>query len=169
MGWDPLNDCLYAYTKTFGYNEVGCRTNAVLYLQVSITGQLVIFSTRARLFFFQSRPSAWLISAFFVAQLIATIFAVYVDFGAVATSGPIGWGWAAVVWVWSLVWYAPVDLVKIAASSLFHGNPWKSTTESRAMLHMALNGGASHLGANAGSRVAGNSKAFAARVSKHRG
>mmetsp|Transcript_103588 Transcript_103588/g.322799 ORF Transcript_103588/g.322799 Transcript_103588/m.322799 type:complete len:449 (-) Transcript_103588:21-1367(-) len=55
--YDVNNDCLSAYQATYGYNTRGCMTHGVLYLQVSITGQMVIFSTRARLFFFQDRPS----------------------------------------------------------------------------------------------------------------
>ena len=156
------NDCLVAYQKTFGNNQIGMMTNAAIYLQVSITGQLVIFSTRARLFFFMDMPSPWLMSAFVVAQLIATLIAVYANWPFTAIQ-PMGWGWAAIVWVWSILWFIPLDLFKIAVSWAINGNPWTGLTEHRKALNFALNGGASHLGSKGGSRmgVAQNSRAYA--------
>jgi len=53
------------------------RLNGIMYLQVSITGQLVIFNTRTRSFFWTTRPSYFLMAAFVVAQLVATFIAVY--------------------------------------------------------------------------------------------
>lgn len=161
LRYAPENDCLSAYQATYGNNFVGRRLNAVVYLQVSITGQLVIFSTRSRTFFFQGAPpSPWLMGAVALAQFVATFLVVYADWPFTAIS-PIGWGWAGIIWVWSIIWFLPVDLWKIVTLWLLYGNPWKAASEQRLMLSLAVNGGASHLGSRAGSRRAPNSRAYA--------
>mmetsp|Transcript_2293 Transcript_2293/g.4200 ORF Transcript_2293/g.4200 Transcript_2293/m.4200 type:complete len:388 (-) Transcript_2293:272-1435(-) len=161
LRYAPENDCLSAYQATYGNNFVGRRLNAVIYLQVSITGQLVIFSTRSRTFFFQGAPpSPWLMGAVALAQFVATFLVVYADWPFTAIS-PIGWGWAGIIWVWSIIWFLPVDLWKIVTLWLLYGNPWKAASEQRLMLSLAVNGGASHLGSRAGSRRAPNSRAYA--------
>ncbi|GBG30539.1 Plasma membrane ATPase [Hondaea fermentalgiana] len=161
LRYAPENDCLSAYQATYGNNDIGRRLNAVIYLQVSITGQLVIFSTRSRTFFFQGAPpSPWLMGAVALAQLVATFLVVYADWPFTAIA-PIGWGWAGIIWVWSIIWFLPVDIVKITTLWILYGNPWKAASQQRLMLSMAVNGGASHLGSRAGSRKAPNSRAYA--------
>ena len=77
----------------------------------SIIGQLAIFSARTNgVFFFQLRPSLFLVLAFIGAQFVATIIAVYGDWGFTEMHG-VGWGYAAVAWVWSLVWFLALDTV----------------------------------------------------------
>jgi H+-transporting ATPase len=49
--------------------------------------------------------------AFCLAQLIATIIAVYGDWGFTHVKGVSG-GWIGIVWVWNIIWYIPLDLVK---------------------------------------------------------
>ncbi|GJZ11724.1 plasma membrane ATPase [Tanacetum coccineum] len=51
---------------------------SALYLQVSIISQALIFVTRSRSWSFIERPGLLLLFAFFVAQLIATLIAVYI-------------------------------------------------------------------------------------------
>jgi H+-transporting ATPase len=43
-------------------------------------------------------------------RVIGTIIAVY-GFGLMT---PIGWGWAAIAWVYALIWFVFNDAVKIA-------------------------------------------------------
>jgi H+-transporting ATPase len=157
--YDPMNNCQAGYIGTYGYSDASRRLNAVIYLQVSITGQMVIFSTRARLFFFMDQPSYYLMGAFLVAQLVATFLVVYADWPFTAIQA-IGWGWAAIAWVWSIVWYLPLDLIKMGVYGALYGNPWAHMADHKKMLNLALNGGASNLGSRAGSRT-GNSQAFA--------
>lgn len=64
---------------------------SLMYLQVSVSGQLIIFSTRSRNFFFTSLASPFLIGAFVIAQLIATLIAVYASWEFTQIHG-IGWG-----------------------------------------------------------------------------
>lgn len=164
--FDPINDCLSAYQETYGFNEIGRRTNSAIYLQVSITGQIVIFSTRSRTFFWQGeKPGLALVAAFFTAQLIVSLIAGLADWPFTAIF-PTGAGWVAIVWVWSILWALPLDLVKISVSWLMYGNPWAHVAQQRQMFNMAINGGGSNLGSRAGTRKAPNSRAYAAASHK---
>ena len=55
--------------------------HSIIYLQVSTISQALIFVTRSRKFFFMDRPSLILVTAFAVAQLVATLIAVYANWG----------------------------------------------------------------------------------------
>jgi hypothetical protein len=73
--------------KYFAGNPVDAasmKLNSIMYLQVSITGQLVIFNTRTRSWFWTTRPSAPLMCAFVIAQVVATMISVYADWFVVA-------------------------------------------------------------------------------------
>lgn len=72
---------------------------AVIYLQVSIQSQALIFVTRARTWSFKDQPSLLLVAAFFLAQLVATLIAVYAHWEFAKIKG-CGWGWAGVVWLY---------------------------------------------------------------------
>jgi H+-transporting ATPase len=82
-------------------------------LQVSTISQALIFITRAHGLFFTERPSLILVVAFAIAQLVATFIAVYADWGFTNIKG-CGWGWAAVIWIWNIVWFFPLDAVKVS-------------------------------------------------------
>uniref|UniRef100_A0ACD5TUH2 Uncharacterized protein n=1 Tax=Avena sativa TaxID=4498 RepID=A0ACD5TUH2_AVESA len=57
------------------------RISSAMYLQVSIISQALIFVTRSRGVSFLDRPGALLVCAFAVAQLVATLVAVYATVG----------------------------------------------------------------------------------------
>ncbi|BBN01706.1 hypothetical protein MPTK1_2g09650 [Marchantia polymorpha subsp. ruderalis] len=90
---------------------------SAIYLQVSIVSQALIFVTRSRGWSFLERPGLLLLTAFAVAQLTATLISVYMTLS-FARLKPIGWGWAGVVWVYSIITYIPLDLIKFASASL---------------------------------------------------
>ncbi|KAF4350731.1 hypothetical protein F8388_000761 [Cannabis sativa] len=71
--------------------------NSALYLQVSIISQALIFVTRSRSWSFVERPGFLLLGAFIAAQLVATLIAVYSNWGFARIQG-IGWGWAGAIW-----------------------------------------------------------------------
>lgn len=75
------------------------QETAVVYLQVSIVSQALIFVTRSRNWSFMERPGFWLLGAFIVAQLVATVIAVYASWDFAKISG-CGWGWAGVIWLY---------------------------------------------------------------------
>jgi H+-transporting ATPase len=73
--------------------DVTGRINSVIYLQVSIISQALIFITRSQGFFFTERPTLLLVAAFLIAQLGSTFIAVYANWGFTRLGG-CGWGLA---------------------------------------------------------------------------
>ncbi|XP_058723370.1 plasma membrane ATPase 4-like [Vicia villosa] len=98
---------------------------AALYLQVSIVSQALIFVTRSRSWSYVERPGMLLLGAFLIAQLIATLIAVYANWGFARIQG-IGWGWAGIVWIYSIVFYIPLDVIKFATRYFLSGKAWSN-------------------------------------------
>jgi len=103
---------------------------AALYLQVSIVSQALIFVTRSRSWSFVERPGFLLMFAFLAAQLVATVIAVYATWGFARIKG-VGWGWAAVVWLYSIVFYFPLDILKFATRYVLSGKAWLNILENK--------------------------------------
>ncbi|KAI8018065.1 Plasma membrane ATPase 4 [Camellia lanceoleosa] len=103
---------------------------AALYLQVSIVSQALIFVTRSRSWSFVERPGLLLVSAFIIAQLVATLIAVYANWEFADMKG-IGWGWAAVIWIYSIVFYIPLDVFKFLIRYALSGRAWDNLLENR--------------------------------------
>ncbi|KAK0220191.1 hypothetical protein IW262DRAFT_1555700 [Armillaria fumosa] len=87
------------------------QLHMVVYLQVAIISQALIFVTRSHGFFFMERPSAALFFAFCIAQLVSSIIAAYGDWGFTEIHSISG-GWIGIVWVWNIVWFFPLDYIK---------------------------------------------------------
>ena len=75
------------------------QLHMIVYLQVAIISQALIFVTRSHGFFFMERPSAALFCAFCLAQLISSIIAAYGNWGFTQIHAVEG-GWIGIVWVW---------------------------------------------------------------------
>jgi H+-transporting ATPase len=75
------------------------QLHMIVYLQVAIISQALIFVTRSHGFFFMERPSFALLGAFCIAQLVSSIIAAYADFGFTQIQS-ISAGWIGIVWVW---------------------------------------------------------------------
>ncbi|KAG2536051.1 hypothetical protein PVAP13_9NG154000 [Panicum virgatum] len=103
---------------------------SAVYLQVSTVSQALIFVTRSRSWSFVERPGFLLVFAFLVAQLIATLIAVYANWGFTSIKG-IGWGWAGVVWLYNLVFYFPLDILKFLIRYALSGKAWDLVIEQR--------------------------------------
>jgi H+-transporting ATPase len=86
----------------------------LMYLKLSVAGHLTIFLTRTRGPFWSIKPAKILWIAVVGTQVIATLIAVY---GAFMT--PLGWGWAAFVWAYALVWFLINDRIKLLAYRIF--------------------------------------------------
>ena len=54
---------------------------------------------------------------------IATLIAVYADWGFAQIKG-IGWDWAGVIWLYSIVFFIPLDLFKIFIRYVLSGKAW---------------------------------------------
>ncbi|CAN1318471.1 ATPase 8, plasma membrane-type [Linum perenne] len=104
------------FSDTFGVRSIrGKHTEltSALYLQVSIISQALIFVTRSRgwSISYVERPGILLVVAFLIAQLLATIIAVYAKWDFAGVEG-IGWGWGGIIWLFSIITYIPLDILK---------------------------------------------------------
>lgn len=85
-----------------GYDEKdpnNPKIHMIIYLQVAIISQALIFVTRSHGFFFMERPSTALLLAFCLAQLVSSIIAAFADWGFTNIQGISG-GWIGIVWIW---------------------------------------------------------------------
>ncbi|XP_074556627.1 plasma membrane ATPase-like isoform X4 [Curcuma longa] len=98
---------------------------AALYLQVSIISQALIFVTRSRGWCFTERPGFLLCTAFVIAQLVATLISVYANWNFAHIKG-CGWGWAAIIWLYSFLTFIPLDWIKFAIRYVLSGKAWDS-------------------------------------------
>lgn len=110
------------------------QLHMIVYLQVAIISQALIFVTRSHGFFFMERPSTALLVAFALAQLISSIIASFADWGFTKIHS-VSAGWIGIVWVWvcrfllqciisgvsygyailqNIVWFIPLDWIKFA-------------------------------------------------------
>lgn len=103
---------------------------AALYLQVSIISQALIFVTRSRSWSFVECPGFLLMIAFILAQLVATAIAVYANWSFARIQG-IGWGWAGVIWIFSIVTYFPLDILKFIIRYALSGHAWDNLLQNK--------------------------------------
>ncbi len=109
------------FTDKFGVSNItepnDYELHMIIYLQVAQISQALIFITRSHSWFFVERPSTALIFAFCLAQLISSIIAAYGDWGFSDVKGVSG-GWIGIVWVWNIIWFFPLDLIKFGMRAL---------------------------------------------------
>ncbi|KAE8662926.1 Plasma membrane ATPase [Hibiscus syriacus] len=61
---------------------------------------------------------------------IATLLAVYANWGFARIKG-IGWGWAGVIWLYSLVFYFPLDVLKFGIRYFLSGKDWNNLIQNK--------------------------------------
>ncbi|RZR71684.1 hypothetical protein BHM03_00006356 [Ensete ventricosum] len=104
------------FSEAFGVRSIKENTSeltAALYLQVSIISQALIFVTRSRSWSFVERPGLLLVFAFIAAQL------------------GIGWGWAGVIWLYTLITYFPLDVLKFIIRYALSGRAWDNFLQNK--------------------------------------
>ncbi|CAL1375940.1 unnamed protein product [Linum trigynum] len=106
---------------------------SAVYLQVSTISQALIFVTRSRSWSFVERPGMLLMIAFIIAQLIATAISALANWG-FAGIHSIGWKWTAVIWVYNIVTYLLLDLIKFAVRYCLSGRAWGLVYNQRTAL-----------------------------------
>ena len=111
----------YLGDKVFHLDHAHLQT--LMYLTLSVAGHLTIFLARTRGPFWSIRPARILLLAVLGTQALATLIAVY---GVFMT--PLGWGYAALVWGYALVWFLLTDRVKLVAYRIL--DPVKIETPS---------------------------------------
>ncbi|KAH0900408.1 hypothetical protein HID58_049976 [Brassica napus] len=125
------------FPRTFGVSTLEKTAHddfrklaSAIYLQVSIISQALIFVTRSRSWSYVERPGMLLVIAFMLAQLVATLIAVYANWSFAAIEG-IGWGWAGVIWLYNIVFYIPLDIIKFLIRYALSGRAWDLVIEQR--------------------------------------
>ncbi|XP_074263141.1 ATPase 7, plasma membrane-type-like isoform X1 [Silene latifolia] len=125
-----LNQYTHDMTKPEVVKELHQRMASAIYLQVSTISQALIFVTRARGWSFTERPGFLLVAAFLIAQLIATIISATVNWD-LAGIRAIGWGWSGVIWLFNIVTYMFLDLIKFGVRYALSGKAWHRTFNER--------------------------------------
>ncbi|KAH9670570.1 ATPase 11 plasma membrane-type-related [Citrus sinensis] len=123
--------------RTFGISSLNKKDvddwrklASAVYLQVSSISQAHLFVTRARSWSYVECPVLFLALAFFVAQLTATLIAVYATWSFATIEG-IGWGWAGVIWLYNIIFYIPLDFIKFFIRYVLSRNFWDLVFEQR--------------------------------------
>jgi len=91
--------------------------NGLIYLQVSISSMATIFVTRSRGFSWLDRPGTLLFVAFCASQTASSILGAFgltgqYPLNGVTMFGGCGWGYVLVAWIWCLIWFFPMDILK---------------------------------------------------------
>ena len=68
---------------------------------------------------------------------MATFLAVYANWGFARIEG-MGWGWAGVIWLYSLVTYVPLDILKFAIRYVLSGKAWDNLLENKVICSSLL-------------------------------
>ncbi|KAL4328595.1 hypothetical protein AHAS_Ahas13G0215800 [Arachis hypogaea] len=121
------------FSKHFGVSDISTseeQLNSALYLQVSIISQALIFVTRSRGWSYCERPGFMLVGAFLAAQLVATLIAVYAHWDFAKIHG-VGWEWAGVIWLYSIVTYIPLDILKFIIRMGLSGSAWDNMLNNK--------------------------------------
>lgn len=61
---------------------------------------------------------------------VATLIAVYANWEFARISG-IGWGWAGIVWAYSIIFYIPLDILKFAIRYTLSGKAWDNLLQNK--------------------------------------
>lgn len=48
----------------------------------------------------------------------------------------MGWGWAGVIWIYSIVTYVPLDVLKFGIRYALSGKAWDTLLENKVCLQM---------------------------------
>ncbi|KAG5243773.1 hypothetical protein OIU77_030836 [Salix suchowensis] len=121
------------FSEKFGVRTIRGKPDeltAALYLQVSIISQALIFVTRSRSWSFVECPGLLLVGAFIAAQMVATLIAVYASWSFARIEG-IGWGWAGIIWLFSIITYIPLDIIKFIIRYALTGKAWDNLLQNK--------------------------------------
>lgn len=65
-----------------------------------------------------------------MANQVATVIAVYAHWDFARING-VGWGWAGAIWVFSIVTYIPLDILKFLIRLGLSGRAWDNMLENK--------------------------------------
>ncbi|GAY55516.1 hypothetical protein CUMW_164790, partial [Citrus unshiu] len=122
----------YTVMRTFGVSSLNKKmwtTGENLPRQYTCN-QAHLFVTHARSWSYVKCPVLFLALAFCVAQLTATLIAVYATWSFATIEG-IGWGWAGVIWLYNIIFYILLDFIKFFIRYVLSRNFWDLVIEQR--------------------------------------
>lgn len=61
---------------------------------------------------------------------VATLIAVYANWAFARVKG-CGWGWAGVIWLYSIIFYFPLDIMKFAIRYILSGKAWNNLLDNK--------------------------------------
>jgi len=96
----------------------------LIYCQLSVGGLATIFITRSYGISWLDRPGLPVVCAFVVSQVLSSVIGAYGLNGFNGFDGA-GWGYVLVAWVWSLMWYFPLDFAKTLINTFTKSMTWK--------------------------------------------
>jgi len=89
---------------------------SLFFAKLVVAGHGTIYNTRIDDWFWRRPWPSWkLFGATFFSRVAGTLIAVY-GFDLIR---PIGWGWAAAIWIYSLTWFIFNDMVKVAVLNYY--------------------------------------------------
>jgi H+-transporting ATPase len=100
----------------------------LIYTQLSVGGLATIFITRSYGLSFLDRPGVPVICAFIISQVISSVIGAYGMNGFNDFEG-CGWGYVLVAWIWSAIWYFPLDFLKTLINFFRKSLTWKNWTK----------------------------------------
>ena len=118
VGDDPNVFLNYFGIKAFTYGEM----LTVVYLKVSLSDFLTVFTARTNSWFWTRKPGKVLLAAAVVATMAATLMSVYWflnvnsgdgSSGKIPNMKSVSWGVAGFVWLYNLVFFMLQDIVKV--------------------------------------------------------
>jgi H+-transporting ATPase len=120
-----ISSFLLFYLGNNAFHLGHATLQSLMYLKLSIAGHLTVFVARTRESFWSVKPAKILLFAVIGTQIIATLIAVYGVF-----MSPLGWKWAAVVWIYAFAWFFVNDRVKLLAYKIFDPSHSKATIKN---------------------------------------
>ncbi|ETV67741.1 plasma-membrane proton-efflux P-type ATPase [Aphanomyces astaci] len=105
----------------------------LIYTQVSISGQALIFVTRTagiNTWFFAEKPCNLLLIAFVIAQVAASVIGCFGFTGYPADRVAVfgcGGAYLVLAWLWSILWHFPLDLIKFAVNYILTNHTYTQT------------------------------------------
>ena len=101
------------------------QLQALLYLKISLSDFLTVFSARTQGFFFSRRPGTPLLCAAGFSMTVSTLLAAYWPFGAkmdglASALGGVGWHYIGLVWLYCIAWWLIQDAAKVAAYAVLN-------------------------------------------------
>lgn len=126
--WSPTGVLSSYGMHALDYDEI----MMMMYLKISLSDFMTVFSARTHGFFFSRKPGKLLFVAACFATCVSTLLAIYWPFTEMRA---ISFKLAMFVWVYCLFWFFVQDLAKVFISYLldhaYYGNVYEGAHDSR--------------------------------------